>query len=148
MPESRLITFVGEFKEALPAIVFFAIGFNLIELTTYLFLDAYPVQFADYTVATVGALLVGKAVLVANGLPFFRRFDTAPLIRPILFKTLIYGWWLLCCDSWSMSLNTGSEAEGSPASRITWRFTSSGTSFLPSRYGSSRCFWFIRQRPS
>jgi hypothetical protein len=90
MPESRLITFVVEFKEALLAIVLFAIGFNLIELTTYLFLDAYPVQFADYTVATVGALLVGKAVLVANGLPFFRRFDTAPLIRPILFKTFLY----------------------------------------------------------
>jgi hypothetical protein len=82
MPESRLITFVvKEFKEALPAIVFFAIGFNLIERTTQLFLNAYPFRFVNYTVATVGALLVGKAVLVANALPFFRRFDTAPLIR-------------------------------------------------------------------
>jgi hypothetical protein len=41
----------------------------------------------------VAALLVGKAVLLANALPFFRRFDTAPLIRPILFKTFIY--WLV-----------------------------------------------------
>jgi hypothetical protein len=94
MPESRLITFVvKEFKEALPAIVFFAIRFNLIERTTQLFLDAYPVQFVNSTVATVAALLVGKAVLAANGLPFFRRFDTAPLIRPILFKTFLY--WLV-----------------------------------------------------
>jgi hypothetical protein len=94
MPSSRLIAFVvREIKEALPAIIFFAIGFNLIELTTQLLLDIYSVQFADFTVATLAALLVGKAVLVANALPFFRRFDTAPLIRPILFKTVIY--WLV-----------------------------------------------------
>jgi hypothetical protein len=91
MPGLRLMAFVvKEIKEALPAITFFAIGFNLIELTTQLLLDTYSVQFANYAVATVGALLVGKAVLVANALPFFRRFDTAPLIRPILFKTFIY----------------------------------------------------------
>ena len=41
-------------------------------------------------VATVAALVVGKAVLVANALPFLRRFDSAPLIRPILFKTVVY----------------------------------------------------------
>jgi hypothetical protein len=91
MPSSRLIAFVvKEVKEALPAIIFFAIGFNLIELTTQLVLDAYSVQFANFTLATLAALLVGKAVLVANALPFFRRFDTAPLIQPILYKTVIY----------------------------------------------------------
>lgn len=91
MSGSGLIAFVvKEIKEALPAMIFFAIGFNLIELTTQLILDNYHVQFADYTVATVGALLVGKAVLAANALPFFRRLDTAPLIQPILYKTVIY----------------------------------------------------------
>jgi hypothetical protein len=94
MPGSRVIAFVvKEVKEALPAIIFFAIGFNLIELTTQLLLDAYLVQFANFAVATVGALLVGKAVLLASALPFIRRFDTAPLIQPILFKTFIY--WLV-----------------------------------------------------
>jgi hypothetical protein len=91
MPGSRLIAFVvKEAKEALPAIIFFAIGFNLVVLTTQLVLDAYSGQFASFTVATLAALLVGKAVLVANALPFFRRFDTAPLIQPILYKTVIY----------------------------------------------------------
>jgi hypothetical protein len=33
---------------------------------------------------------VGKAVLVANALPFLRRFDRAPLIQPIMFRTLVY----------------------------------------------------------
>ena len=40
--------------------------------------------------ATVAALIVGKAVLVADKMPFLRHFDRAPLIQPILFKTAIY----------------------------------------------------------
>jgi hypothetical protein len=94
MPMSRVIAFViKEVKDALPAVIFFAIGFNLIELTTQLILDRYLIQFANYTLATLAALLVGKAVLVADALRFFRRFDTKPLIQPILFKTFIY--WLM-----------------------------------------------------
>ena len=41
-------------------------------------------------VVTTMALVVGKAVPVANELPFLRRFDTAAMIRPILFKTAAY----------------------------------------------------------
>ena len=81
---------VKEITEALPAIVFFAIGFNLIVLTTQLILDDYEAQFAGFMVATMAALLVGKAVLVAKLLPFFRQFDNAPLIQPILFQTFVY----------------------------------------------------------
>ena len=91
MARSRALAFViKEFEEVLPPIVFFAIGFNLIEFTTQLVLDDYLARFANYMVATVAALVVGKAVLLANLLPFLRRFDTAPLIRPILFKTVVY----------------------------------------------------------
>jgi hypothetical protein len=81
---------IKEVREALPAMVFFAIGFNLIVLTTQLILDDYGAQFAGFMVATATALVVGKAVLVAKALPFFRRFDTAPLILPIVFKTVVY----------------------------------------------------------
>jgi len=41
-------------------------------------------------VATMAALVVGKAVLVANAMPFLRRFDTAPMLQPVLFKTIVY----------------------------------------------------------
>jgi hypothetical protein len=41
-------------------------------------------------VATATALVVGKAVLVANALRLLRRFDAAPMIQPILFKTTFY----------------------------------------------------------
>ena len=79
-----------EVREALPAILFFAVGFNLIVLTTQLILDDYAAQFAGFMVATMTALVVGKAVLVAKLLPIMRRFDDAPLIQPIVFQSIVY----------------------------------------------------------
>jgi len=73
----------------LPPTLFFAIGFNLIVLTTQLVLADYLIHFANFMLVTLSALVVGKAVVVANALPFFRRFDTAPLIQPVLFKTTL-----------------------------------------------------------
>jgi hypothetical protein len=88
---SRVLAFIiKKFKEVIPPTVFFAVGFNVIVLTTQLVLDDYLVRFANFMVATTAALVVGKAVLVANELPFFRRFDRAPLIQPILFKTVVF----------------------------------------------------------
>jgi hypothetical protein len=79
-----------EFLEILPPTIFFIIGFNLIVLTTNLILADYGAQFASFMIATASALIVAKALLVANALPLIRRYDRAPLIRPILFKTFFY----------------------------------------------------------
>ena len=79
-----------EFREILPPTIFFFIGFNLIVLTTNLLLADYGAQFASFMIATAAALIVAKALLVANALPVVRRYDRAPLIRPILFKTVFY----------------------------------------------------------
>jgi len=79
-----------EFLEILPPTIFFIIGFNLIVLTTNLILADYGGQFAGFIIATVSALVVAKALLVANAMPLIRRYDRAPLIRPILFKTFFY----------------------------------------------------------
>jgi hypothetical protein len=81
---------VKQLREVVPPTLFFAVGFNLIALTTQLILADYFIHFANFMLVTVSALIVGKAVLVANALPFFRRFDTAPIVQPVLFKTLIY----------------------------------------------------------
>jgi hypothetical protein len=91
MRRSRVLAFViKEFKQAIPPTVFFAAGFNVVVLTTQLILDDYLMQFANFFVATIAALVVGKAVLIANEMPLLRRFDGAPLIQPILFKTFVY----------------------------------------------------------
>ncbi len=81
---------IHEFKEIIPPTIFFGVGFNLIVFTQRIVLANYLFQFAGFMVATVAALVVGKAVLVANKMPFLHRFDDAPLIRPILFRTVIY----------------------------------------------------------
>jgi len=81
---------IKEFKEVWPPTLFFATGFNLLVLTINLILADYVASFASFLVATTTALVVGKAVLVANAIPLLRRFDTAPMIRPILFKTTFY----------------------------------------------------------
>jgi hypothetical protein len=91
MRKSALLAFViKELKEVIPPTLFFAISFNIIVLTTQLILDDYLQQFAGFAIATTSALVVGKAVLVANSMPLLRRFDRAPLIQPILFKTILY----------------------------------------------------------
>jgi hypothetical protein len=79
-----------EFLEILPPTIFFFIGFNLIVVTTNLILADYGARVATFLIATASALIVAKAVLVANAMPAIRRYDRAPLIRPILFKTVFY----------------------------------------------------------
>ena len=82
--------FLHELGEVLPPLIFFFVGFNLIVLTTNLLVANYSVAVGSFMLATTGALIVGKAVPVANAMPFIRRYDRAPLIQPILFKTLVY----------------------------------------------------------
>lgn len=82
--------FVRELREMLPPTIFFFIGFNLIVLTTNLILADYNAQISSFVLNTAAALIVGKAVLVANAMRSLRHYDRAPLIRPILFKTIFY----------------------------------------------------------
>jgi hypothetical protein len=79
-----------EVREALPPTIFFFVGFNFIVFTTNLLVAQYLVAVSNFMLATVAALVVGKAVLVANKIPLLRRYDRAPLIQPILFKTAFY----------------------------------------------------------
>ena len=79
-----------ELRGALPPTIFFFIGFNFIILTTNLLVADYAVAVSNFMLATVAALVVGKAVITANAMAFLKIFDRAPLIQPILFKTAIY----------------------------------------------------------
>ena len=89
----RVVTWwLAQVKHALPPTIFFFVGFNLILWTKRLILQEQGVEFSGFFTAIVAALLVGKAVLVTDNLPFMRRFDGAPMIQPILFKSAIY--WL------------------------------------------------------
>ncbi|WP_225768571.1 hypothetical protein [Inquilinus sp. Marseille-Q2685] len=87
----RVLRHLGrEVRHVLPPTLFFLVGFNLIVFTQNLVLSEYLARSINFLVATTAALVVGKAVLVADKMPFLRRFDNAPLILPILFKTFVY----------------------------------------------------------
>jgi len=77
-------------KHVLPPTIFFFFGFNLILFTRWMTLQEVGIPITNFFAASLLALLVGKAVLVVDNLPFMRRFDGAPLIQPILFKSSIY----------------------------------------------------------
>jgi hypothetical protein len=79
-----------ELRSALPPTIFFFVGFNFIVLTTNLLVADYAAAVSNFMLATLAALVVGKAVLTANALPVITRFDRAPLLQPILFKTAVY----------------------------------------------------------
>ena len=83
---------LAQVEHALPPTIFFFVGFNLILWTKYLILQEHGIQFSAFATATLAALLIGKAVLVTDNLRFMHRFDGAPMIQPILFKSAIY--WL------------------------------------------------------
>jgi hypothetical protein len=52
-----------EWLEMLPPTIFFFVGFNFIVLTTNLLIAQYLVAVSNFMLATLAALVVGKAVL-------------------------------------------------------------------------------------
>ena len=80
-----------EMKHLLPPTIYFFCAFNLIVLTTNLMVRSYFFALSNFLAVTLLALLVGKAVLVANKVRAIDRFHGAPLIKPILYKTIFYG---------------------------------------------------------
>jgi hypothetical protein len=79
-----------EIKELIPPVIFFFIAFNIISLTSALNLRHYGISFSGFALATLGALVAGKVVLITDMLPFINRYPDKPLIYNVVWKTLIY----------------------------------------------------------
>jgi len=80
-----------EMRHIVPPTIYFFCAFNVIVLTTNLLARDYFFALSNFLTVTLLALLVGKAVLVANKVRAIDRFHNAPLIKPILYKTIFYG---------------------------------------------------------
>jgi len=80
---------VKEIRDALPPFVFFLILFHMIALTKAVVLEDYSVGALRATFATVGALIVAKAILVIEALPLARLRAGNRMIQ-LLWKTLLF----------------------------------------------------------
>ena len=67
-------TLKHEFRLMLPPTIFFFIAFTLIAVTQRLILRQYGVPLTGFAVVAIGALLIGKVVLIADKLPFVNKF--------------------------------------------------------------------------
>ena len=83
-------TLKHEFFLVLPPTVFFLVAFTLILATQRLILKQYGIPLMGFGGALVGALIVGKVVLVVDKLPFVNKFPDKPLLYNALWKTGIY----------------------------------------------------------
>lgn len=82
--------FKHEFRLVLPPTIFFFIAFVLIATTKRLILREYNVPLTGFAEALIGALIVGKVVLLTDKLPFVNKFPDHPLFYNIAWKSSIY----------------------------------------------------------
>lgn len=79
-----------EVREALPATLFFIFLFHMIGLTRDAVLEDYSFTALRSAGATLGALIVAKAILLVDALPI-ARLSSASRIYQVIWKTLMYG---------------------------------------------------------
>lgn len=79
-----------EILHALPAIIFFAISFNLIVFSEDLMFKKHYFSASYFLSATIGAILIGKILLIIDSFSFLNAFPKKPLIYNIVWKFLIY----------------------------------------------------------
>ncbi len=117
-----------EFLEMLAPVIYFAVAFNLVQLTTTMVLREFELDPLKHSAAIVLALIVGKAVLVVDKLAFVRRFDRRPLIYPIVFKAVIYTLTVFVfrlLEEWLVGLITTGTFAGAgwhASEEIVWRY--------------------------
>jgi hypothetical protein len=83
-----------ELREALVPAVFFFAAFSMGAITKALVLESYGLTPTGLAVAAVGALIVAKAVLIAEHLPITNAFTGRWPIFAIAWKSAIY--WVFC----------------------------------------------------
>ena len=78
-----------EIREAVPPTIFFLVLFHMLCLTKAVALSDYSFTALRAAGATVGALIVAKAILVVEALPLAKLFSRRRIVQ-VLWKTLLY----------------------------------------------------------
>ena len=99
-----------EVSQVLSVTLFFAVSFVSIGVIKMLFLAEYGVQFSSVAKALVGALVVGKVVVVLDATSFGDRFRNHALWLDVLYKALVYTTLCACVLSLERIIHELSEA--------------------------------------
>jgi hypothetical protein len=79
-----------ELAEMLPPTIFFFVVFHLVAFARALLDAQYGISVVSATAATIGALVVGKAILLADKLPVMHWFGDRRLIYNVLWRIAVY----------------------------------------------------------
>jgi len=79
-----------EFLKIIPPTIYFLIALTLLAIARSLFLRTFGITTAGQVQIVIGALILGKSVLIADLLPFVNRYPHRPLIYNVAWKSLIY----------------------------------------------------------
>jgi len=79
-----------EFLALLPPTIFFFVALHIVAFIRVLMLKGTGISALSSVSVAVAALILGKAVLLADMLPAINRFPHKPLIYNVAWKTLIY----------------------------------------------------------
>ena len=83
-------TLKKEFYELIPPTLFFFVALHIVALIRALMAEGSGIPLSSTASIAIAALILGKAVLIADMLPLINRFPARPLIYNVSWKTLIY----------------------------------------------------------
>jgi hypothetical protein len=79
-----------EMVALLPPTIFFFIALHLVALFRVLMLKGTGIALGTSVSVTLAALILGKAILIADLLPFINRYPDKPLVYNVAWKTTVY----------------------------------------------------------
>jgi len=79
-----------EFFKLLPPTIYFFVALHIVAFIRVLMLKGTGLAPSSSISIAVAALILGKAVLIADMLPLINRFPHKPLIYNVAWKTVIY----------------------------------------------------------
>ena len=80
----------AEIKELIPPTLFFLISLHVVAFIRVLMLKGTGIALSTSASVSLAALVLGKAVLLADMLPFINRFPDKPLAYNLTWKTSVY----------------------------------------------------------
>jgi hypothetical protein len=79
-----------EIRELIPPTLYFFVTLHIIAFVRVLMLKGTGINLGTSASVTLGALILAKAVVLADLLPFINRYPDRPLVWNIAWKTFVY----------------------------------------------------------